>query len=149
MTQSDYIKLKKTSAMLKTNKFSPLLEQTTYLDNKIYYLENQENEHIMFNQLISPTCRKVYGMELNQETYAKCVEQSEKLNCYPHTNSKHRFVIGNQYNPSVNAMSSNKKKNCIFTDDAQSVYCKDNKNLKPISYLKDIHYINFKKNKYP
>lgn len=136
MSQSDYIKYKKTSAILKKNKFSPILDQSTYLNNEEYYFENQSNHHITPNQLISPQCTKVYGMEINKETYSKCLLNSKKLKCPVKSNFVVHNVIGNQYNPSVKATPIHK--DCIHVD--ENLYCNKNKYLKPITYINDIDY---------
>jgi hypothetical protein len=147
MSQSDYIKLKKTSAVLNKNNFPQLLIQSSYLDNKGYYLENKENDHITFNQLKSPSITKIYGMEVVTETYTNCVKNSKSLICYPKSNYKPQSVIGNQYNPTVKTGSLSGSNvgepKCIYMDDG--LYCNNNKVLKPITYLNNIHYINYKK----
>lgn len=147
MSQSDYIKFKKTSSELNKNNFPRLLVQSAYLNNQGYYLENQNNIHVTFNQLKPPNITKVYGMEVITNTYSNCVDNSKSLYCYPKSNYRDHPVIGNQYNPTVKTGSLSGgnvgEPKCIYMEDG--LYCNNNKILKPITYTKNIHYINYKK----
>lgn len=135
MSQSDYIKYRKTSAILNKNNFPPLLEQSVYLNNEAYYIENQDNIHVTPNQLISPICVKIYGMELNKNRYSRTVENSKNLHCFKKSNYKVPNVIVTQ----PNVMSKPVHVGCV--DD--NLYCNSNKYLKPITYIKDIKYDKF------
>jgi hypothetical protein len=137
MSQSDYIKYKKTSAILNNNEFPPLLEQGVYLNNEAYYIENQNNIHITPNQLISPTCVRVYGLELNRNRYSKTITNSKNLHCFIKSNYKVPNVVMTQ--PIIKSKPVHKE--CIHVD--ETLYCNKNNYLKPITYVKDIKYKKF------
>lgn len=147
MSQSDYIKFKKTSSELNINKFPRLLVQSAYLNNKEYLIENSQNNHVTFNQLKPQNIIKIYGMEVLKQTYSNCVKNCQLLNCYPKSNFQEHPVIGNQYNPTVKigVLSGVKvgEPKCIYKNDG--LYCNKNKILKPIPYIKEIRYIKYKK----
>jgi hypothetical protein len=134
MSQSDYIKYRKTSAILNKNKFPPLLEQGVYLNNQAYYIENQNNIHVTPNQLISPTCVRVYGLELNRDRYSKTITNSTNLYCGK-SNYKVPDVVITQ--PKI------KSKPVHLACADETLYCNKNNYLKPITYIKDIKYSKF------
>ena len=55
MSQSDYLKYKRVSRELKTNKLSPVFNDQDYVSYKEYALENTiSNSKLTYNQRIAP-----------------------------------------------------------------------------------------------
>ena len=91
MSQSDYIKYKKTSQELKINKLPAVLEPDDYISYKEYALENSiKNTKLNYNQLQPPNKTIVLGMEktvTNCPTFITCKNTNTRPNrpTYPST----------------------------------------------------------------
>ena len=97
MSQSDYIKYKKTSVQLKINEFPPIHDSNTYDELKNYALENTiQNSKITYNQLIPSNKIIVFSME--KSTVNTCLSNFPLCQ---NTNSRanRRPLLITQYDP--------------------------------------------------
>jgi len=138
MSQSDYIHFKRNTTNAGTvNSISSLPNQTDYLNNKLYYLENTiTDENPTYNQLTQTGVNRVFSMDIKPNK--KCVSNITGVVCSPKTiYGKLRLpVVVNRSVPTLQLPQ--KHMDCIFVDD--NLYCNGNKNIKPITYINNIHY---------
>jgi hypothetical protein len=84
MSQSDYIKYKKTATELKKNKLPSVFEYTKYNSYKGYSLENTiQNNKLKYNQLIPSGRTFIWDMEKtvsNCPTFALCNNTTTRSN---------------------------------------------------------------------
>ena len=84
MSQSDYIKFKKTSNSLKTQKFPPVFSSGRYSSFKTFNLENTiQNSKLTFNLLKPASKQIVFGMEknvVNCPTFPLCTNTNLRTN---------------------------------------------------------------------
>lgn len=93
MSQSDYIKLKKTITVLKSNQINgteeekrlpPILDSTDYTDFESYNLETSvSNTKNTYSRLTLPSNTKIFDMEKNVTncvTFPLCVNTNTRIN---------------------------------------------------------------------
>jgi hypothetical protein len=123
MSQSDYIKYKKTSTELKRNKLPDLLEYANYNSYKGYSLENTtQNAKITYNQLIPPNKTIIWNMEktvtANCPKFAICNNTTSRPNkkIYP-TNYNANYCNVNPSRPlsmkKINLLTTNTICKCL------------------------------------
>ena len=87
MSQSDYLKYKRVSRELKTNKLSPVFNDQDYVSYKEYALENTvSNSKLTYNRLIPPNTIRIMDMEkkpTNCPTFKICTQTHERTNRVP------------------------------------------------------------------
>ncbi len=95
MSQSDYLKYKRVSRELKTNKLSPVFNDQDYVSYKEYALENTiSNSKLTYNRLIPPNTFRIMDMEkkpTNCPTFKICTKTNERTNRVP--------LLGSQQEP--------------------------------------------------
>ena len=112
MSQSDYLKHKRTSHILKENELSPVLKSGDYTDFKRYQISNTVvNDLTMYGELVPEGKNKIFDMELNV------------LNCPQFTLCK-----------DTNTRSNRVPLNGIYSDPKpyRDIYIKDEEN--PVPY---------------
>ena len=88
MSQSDYIRYKKTGIQLKINKLDPILNNQDYLAYTDYNLENTiTNTKINYNHLTLPNTQNVFNMERKNiadcPTFILCQNTNTRPNRIP------------------------------------------------------------------
>jgi hypothetical protein len=122
MSQSDYIKYKKTSIELKRNKFPNTFDYDTYNSYKDYSLENSVlNTKTRYNQLIPSGTTLVWNMEktiTNCPTIAMCNNTTSRSNkkSYP-ANYNENYCASKPSRPlsmkKINLLTKNTTCNCL------------------------------------
>lgn len=124
MSQSDYIRYKKTGTQLKINKLDPVLNNQDYLAYTDYNLENTiTNTKINYNHLTLPNTQNVFNME--RPNIANC---PNFILCQ-NTNTRPNRVklVGTQITPTpiikFVKSSSNPRKNYRINCKCKNVSC--------------------------
>lgn len=122
MSQSDYIKYKKTSIELKRNKLPNTFDYDTYNSYKDYSLENSVlNTKTRYNQLIPSGTTLVWNMEktiTNCPTIAMCNNTTSRSNkkSYPE-NYNENYCASKPSRPlsmkKINLLTKNTTCNCL------------------------------------
>jgi hypothetical protein len=90
MSQSDYIKYKRTSNELKYNDYNAVFNTGDYIDLKQYSLENSiTNNKLTFNQLTPTGSKRIFNMEkrtTNCPTFRICKSTNLRTNRTPMLN---------------------------------------------------------------
>ena len=119
MSQSDYLRYKKTSRLLKdTADFDPVFAPSEYIAGKDFNLETTvQNTKQTNNQLTPPGAQKVFGMERttggNCPTFALCTGTNTRVNrraldasqsaCFPVMKAPGRSVPSVKLKPTFNS----------------------------------------------
>ena len=116
MSQSDYLKYKRVSRELKTNKLSPVFNDQDYVSYKEYALENTiSNSKLTYNQLIPPNTIRIMDMEKKTTdcpTFIICTNTHDRTNRVP--------LLGSQQDPSPSRPLSVKQRQILL---ANSRFC--------------------------
>ena len=128
MSQSDYIRYKKTGIQLKINKLDPILNNQDYIAYTDYNLENTvTNSKINYNHLAVPNTQNVFNMERPHVTNCPTFKLCKNTNTRPNrvklfgtqiTPTPIRKFVKDPSNPRTNYKIKCKCKNvsCICTN---------------------------------
>ena len=87
MSQSDYLKHKKTAHILKEDKLPPVLSGSDYASYKRYQIVNTvENDETNYGELVPQGKKKIFGMELsvtNCPSFILCQNTNTRNNRVP------------------------------------------------------------------
>jgi hypothetical protein len=112
MSQSDYIKYKKTSNKLKYNDYGAVFHTGEYIDLKQYSLENSiTNSKLTLNQLTPTSSKRIFNMEkrtANCPTFPICNATNVRTNRKPMLN----VYFTPQYVPTYVKQSTSAKTAC-------------------------------------
>jgi hypothetical protein len=121
MSQSDYIKLKKTSMILKNNELPPVLTPEDYTDFVQYNLETTvTNTKKSYSRLLLPGNRDIFDMEKNVSGcvgFTLCTNTNERPNrvlntavAYPYSpNPTKKYIKNVPYPPCPCSVNKPKK----------------------------------------